>query len=214
MTLFRVFLPLISCFALAHPLRAHPSQQNAMWVQFEPSQVHVAIDVSLKELAAVWGVALEPNSPPEIAGIEEAAQKHTDYVLGHLILSVRTSALRGRSIKFTPPATMGDPERTFFQYELEYPFHGSPPSEVNFYHDMLKEWPYSPGTPWDVSYIIRAKRQGSDVVNSWLLGFQKSTPLSTGCAEDARPETRVSTASSVPSFFKDLWQSMLRMIGR
>jgi hypothetical protein len=109
---------------------------------------------------------------------------------------------------------MSDPERTFFQYELEYPYAGARPSEVIFYHEMLKEWPYSPDTPWDVSYIVRAKRQGSDVVNSWLLSFQKSTTLPTGFAEETQKGTGAITPAEAPSFLKDFWQSLLRKIGR
>lgn len=180
-----------------------------MWVQFEPSQVHVAIDVSLKELAAAWSVADKQEGPPDAADFLEPAQKHKSYILDHLVISSETTPLKGRVIKVSPPPIMADPERTFFQYELEYPLSGPPPRELNFYHEMLKEWPYAPDTAWDVSYIIRAKRQGSEIVNSWLLGFQKSVPISTGYGENPREAEPPARSPKESSLIQKLWHSLL-----
>lgn len=173
-------MPILTSLTLCPLSEAHPSQQNAMWVQFEPSQVHLALNVSLKELAAVWGIALPEESSTDPSSMLWAAQQHTSYIQEHLHLFEETTRLTGSVLKVTPPANFGDPEGTYFQYELEYPFSGPPPKALSISQDMLKEWPYAPGVPWDISYIIRAKRSDDETVSSWLLRFQTPTELPTG----------------------------------
>ena len=149
---------------------AHPNLQDAMWVQFEPQLVRVAVNVSLKELTVAQSVG----------GDALAAERHGDYVLKHLALSIGKTALVGKVIKLTPPPLVADPEQTFFQYELEYPLPGPMPEAVVFFHTMLAEWPYAIGTAWDVSYVVRAKRAGSSEVTSWLLRYSQPTAIATG----------------------------------
>lgn len=186
---------------------AHPNQQNAMWVQFEPGLVHVAVDVSLKELSAAAGIEAVEGAAPEDAQFFQAAEAHCDYVLRHLTISIGTAVLSGRVLKLSPPAKMGDPEKTFFQYELEYPFDLPPPREVRFEQDMLKERPYARGVPWDISYIVRTKCAGSDRVSSWLLSFQKPTDFLTGWGSVDLPREVAPENSPL----KRLWIAILRL---
>lgn len=186
---------------------AHPNQQNAMWVQFEPALVHVAVDVSLKELAAAAGIEAVEGADPEDAKLFQAAEAHRDYVLRHLTVSIGTAVLSGRVLKLSPPVKTGDPEKTFFQYELEYPFDLPPPREVRFEQDMLKERPYAPGVPWDISYIVRTKCAGSDRVSSWLLSFQKPADFLTGW--DSADLPREATPENSP--LKNLWLAIRRL---
>jgi len=187
-----------------------------MWVQFEPSQIHLALDVSLQELSAAWSAPAQ--APPE-AGTEPflgAAQQHQSYILDHLVISVGTDRLTGSVVKISPPAKMGDPERTFFQYELQYPLLGAPPKAVWFYHDMLKEWPYAPGTAWHISYIVRTKRTGLDSVTSWLLSPGKPMEFLTGWAADSQPPpdaSREIKPQPEPGSFKNVLQHLRRLLG-
>jgi hypothetical protein len=45
---------------------------------------------------------------------------------------------------------------------------------------MLREFPYSAGQSWDVSYVVRVKHEGSNEVTSWLLRYDQPSELSTG----------------------------------
>lgn len=54
---------------------AHPNLQDAMWVQFEPQLVRVAVNVSLKELTVAQGVGSD--------ALGLAAERHGEYVLLH-----------------------------------------------------------------------------------------------------------------------------------
>ncbi len=209
-------LSLLPWLALCLGAEAHPNPQNAMWVQFEPSQIHLALDVSLQELSAAWSA---PAQAPLEAGPEPflgAAQQHQAYILDHLVISVGTNRLTGSVTKISPPAKMGDPERTFFQYELQYPLPGAAPKTVWFYQDMLKEWPYAPGTAWNISYIVRTKRAGLDSVTSWLLSPGKPMEFLTGWDADSQnpPDaSREIKPQPEPGFFKNALQHLRRLLG-
>lgn len=147
-----------------------------MWVVFEEKCVHLAVNVSLKEIA----VAQQIPSDADEAALTTAAEKHEDYVLSHLVISVGEKSLTGRVVNVMPPFQRGDPENTFFQYEIEYALDGPPPADVAFFHTMLKEWPYAAGEAWNVSYVVRTKRAGMAEVSSRLLPRQQQTLISTG----------------------------------
>ncbi len=181
---------LVAClFLLVSHLaaHAHPNLQNAMWVQFEPQCVRVAVNVSVKELTVAQSVALAESGAADAAAMQRAAEAHRDYVLSHLVLHVGKDPLAGKVTKLTPPPLFADPEKTFYQYELEYQLHGPPPGEVAFFHSMLAEWPYAAGTAWEVSYVVRTKRANSDVVSSWLLRNQERAVFPTGWPGAAQP---------------------------
>ncbi len=147
-----------------------------MWVQFEPQCVRVAVNVSVKEIAVAQHIATDADT----ATLAAAAEKHSGYVLSHLVLSTGEKSLAGRVINVTPPPQITDAESTFFQYEIEYALDGSPPAEVAFFHTMLNEWPYAVGESWNVSYVVRTKRAGTAEVSSRLLRNQERTLIPTG----------------------------------
>lgn len=211
-----LILTVLPWLALAFAAGAHPNPQNAMWVQFEPAQIRLALDVSLQELAAAWGIPPQEDAHSDPTPFLKGAQQHKAYILEHLSISVGTDRLQGEVVKVSPPTKLGDPERTFFQYELEYPLPGAPPKAVWVYHDMLKEWPYAPDTAWDVHYIVRTKRTGSDTMNSWLLRPGKPMELTTGWPEESQapPKGPVEIQPQPKSsLFKNVLRDALRLLG-
>ena len=171
-----LFLALLGSTGIAE---AHPLLQNALWVQFEPTRVHVAVNVSVREIAVAQGLPAKDDNF-DGAAVAAAAEKHRDYVLQHLQCSVKGRALAGRVVQVTDPPIYSEPEKTFYQYELEYPFDGPTPGKVTITQDMLREWPYAVGTPWDVTYIVRLKRSDSDEIATALLRSQQPTDFPTG----------------------------------
>jgi len=163
-----------ACAGLAHPLL-----QNAMWVQFEAHRVHVAVNVSEREIAVAQSLP-SPGDSFDAAIISAAAERHRDYVAKHLIVRIDGQTLTGKVIQVTDPPISSEPEKTYYQYELEYPFNGPPPAKVTFTQDMLREWPYAIGTAWDVNYVVRLKHFGSDEVSTGLLREQQPTDFPTG----------------------------------
>ena len=151
-----------------------------MWVQFEPADVRVAINVSLREICVVQNLSTNFNSDKFAAPSDGVLARQSDYVLAHLKVSAGNNLLSGVLVKFIRPPSIGELEQTFFQYELVFPFTGPPPAEVTFENDMLKGLPYAIGTPWNVSYVIRAKRAGDDSATTWLLGYEQPATIPTG----------------------------------
>ena len=169
----------IALLASALAAQAHPNLQNAMWVQFEPSMVHVALNVSLDELGVAHVLKLGDDKKQNLDELSKAAQAHGDYLLKHLTLTVEKKALAGNVVAVGAPQSVEDWGKGFVQFELKYPFSGPPPSEVVFSQDMLREWPYAAGTAWNISYAVRAKRSDSKEIRSFLLPLQKETTIPT-----------------------------------
>lgn len=206
---------LLACFiflAVRPAGHAHPSLQNAMWVQFEPQMVRVAVNVSLKEILVAHGVAPGASGGVDPTALERSAEEHGRYVLSHLALSVEDVSLTGTVAKLTPPRLFGDPEKTFYQYELEYPLAGPPPAEVAFFHSMLKEWPYAAGTAWDVSYVVRTKRLDSAEVSTWLLRNQERASFPTGWPGAAQPTAQGGAADGWRTFREYLWHGVMHIL--
>jgi hypothetical protein len=182
--------------------RAHPLLQNAMWVQFEPARVHIAVNVSVREIAVA-------QSLPAVGGgfdaklVATAAERHRDYVRRHLSVRIGGRALIGTVLQVTNPPVASEPEKTFYQYELAYPFTGPLPDKVTIAADMLREWPYAIGTPWDVTYLMRLKRAGSDEITTALLPSNRPIDFPTGweaASPDGSPPLAVQSASHWPIF--------------
>jgi hypothetical protein len=179
---------------------AHPLLQNAMWIVFAPDRARVAVNVSLREIVVAQELKAEPNA---IASddLDAAARKHGKYLLSHLSLRDNSHDLSGKITKITPPVLFAaDPEQTFYQYELEYPYRTTaPPSSIRIAHTMLKEWPYGLGQAWDVTYAVRLKRSDDPTVKTGLLRGGASEEFATGFA--AAPGAEAAAAHAHESSF-------------
>ena len=145
--------------------------------------MRVDVNVSVKELSVAHGIeGLPVNGVGRLdtGAIKRAADDHRDYVLHHLKLSVGPSVLEGKMIGLISPPFFADPVQTFYQYQIEYPFVGPPALEIGFFHEMLKEWPYSVGTAWNVSYVVRTKQADGTEASPWLLPYQQAISIPTG----------------------------------
>jgi len=115
-------------------------------------------------------------------------------------------------IGFTRPPVIGGLEQTFFQYELLYPCTGLPPAEVTFENDMLKGLPYAIGTPWNVSYVIRAKRAGDATAATWLLGCEQPATIPTGW-ENVNPAiSQAPTTQGWRTFYEYLRHGIMHIL--
>lgn len=176
---------LLFVFAGVSAAVAHPNLLDAMWVQVEPQRVHVAVNVSLKEICVAQSVALSPFGVVDVDALTAGVDRHQGYVLAHLKISAGTNFLSGKLVSVTPPAELDQAENSFYQYEFEYPLAGLPPAELTLFHDMLKEWPYAAGTVWNVSYVVRLKKSDADAVNVQLLPSGQRVTVATGWPANA-----------------------------
>jgi hypothetical protein len=191
MRIFIVFLLALS--AAVRQAEAHPLIQQPMWVLSEPSHVRVAVNVSAREIGVAQGLeAREDGAIPDAARLADAAEREGDYVRRHLRVLADGRELAGEVTKITPPPVFASDEKTLYQYELDFPISGPEASEITISQDMLREFPYAAGMAWDVSYVVRLKRAGSDEVTTSLLSsrqpFEFPTRVTTGEAgKPARP---------------------------
>ncbi|HEY3897991.1 MAG TPA: HupE/UreJ family protein [Chthoniobacter sp.] len=191
-----VFVALILA---ARSALGHPLLQNAMWVQFEPARIRLAVNVSVREITIAQGLTAKDDNFDSIA-LGAAVEKHGTYVADHLSVSADGHTLHGKVVHVTDPPIVSEPEKTFYQYELDYPLEGPPPATVTISQDMLREWPYAIGTSWDVSYLVRYKRSDSNEVSAAILPREKPTDFQTGWKTANAP----SASQPAPS---DTWRT-------
>jgi len=180
--MWRPLLIVVFLLWLVLPAKAHPLMQNSMWVVFAPDRARVAVNVSVKEILVAQKQPLESEVPRSREELEMLAKQNSEYVATHLHLTAEGKSLIGSVVTVNPPPLVGgDTEQTYFQYELVFPWiDGVAPAGVAFRHDMLKEFPYAVGQPWDVSYAMRLKRSDQNDVTTGLLRSQASQEFPTG----------------------------------
>ena len=177
-----VFLAL---FLLALPAGAHPLLQDAMWLVFSPERVRVAVNVSLKEITVAQTVQAAADGGYDAGELAAAAERHREYLVKHLEVRAGGRTLAGTVTKVSPPPMFTSAEKTFYQYEMEYPLDGAKPRAVSLRHEMLREFPYAAGMAWDVSYVVRMKRDDSPDISTGLLRAGSAAEFATGWDEPA-----------------------------
>jgi len=151
-----------------------------MWILSEPGHIRLAVNVSAREIGVALGLeGGEDGAIVDPARLAEAAEREGDYVRRHLRIQADHRELTGRITKISPPPAFTSDEKTLYQYELDYPIAGPPASEITVSQDMLREFPYAAGMAWDVSYVVRLKRSGSDEISSGLLRAQQPFAFAT-----------------------------------
>lgn len=190
-----LILALLALFG-ASTAQAHPLLQDAMWVLFGPEKVRLAVNVSARELAVAQKLESTGDDAFAVEHLAAAAERHRDYVVAHLHLRAGERELPGRVVQITPPPLFGNAEQTFFQFELEYPLGDAKPDQIAISHEMLREFPYAPGESWDVTYVMRIKRAGSDEVESALLRAGAPLAFATGAVTPVAAQTRTASARS------------------
>jgi len=143
---------------LAGPASAHPILQNPIWIEVAPDRLEVKLYVSMRELNVVQGLPIAADGSVDMAEAEEAAPRHTPYLLDHLFFKADGQLLQGQVEEVTPPKHVGKgvegPDRAHFIYQIKYPMP-LPPARITFSQIMVKEFPSAPGVPWDLSYAYR-----------------------------------------------------------
>src|SRR6266702_4157241 len=80
-----------------------------------------------------------------------------------LVAAAYGRPLDGRVVK-VPAEADGRPV-----YEIEYRIAGGAPARIAFEEDVLREFEFAPGNPWEASYVVRARRDGASPMEGLLL---------------------------------------------
>ena len=144
---------------------AHPVSQGALDIVILPERVAVTARVSMEEVlvAAAYG--------GKNLSTLEMLRQHGEYLLAHFRVSADGQRLTGRVVKI-PEQTGGQPV-----YQLEYEIGGSTPARISLEEDLLREFEFAPGNPWEASYVVRARRGAGQEVEGLLLTWREPLVL-------------------------------------
>jgi hydrogenase/urease accessory protein HupE len=137
---------------------AHPVAQGALEIVVFPERLSVTATVSMEEVL----VAAAYSGLKEMPAID-MMHMHGDYLLAHFRVAADGLRLAGRVVKL-PEQAGGRPN-----YILEYPMPGGAPARIAIEEDVLREFQFAPGNPWEASYVARASVDGSPAKEGMLL---------------------------------------------
>ena len=170
----RRLLWLVSGFVLsALYASAHPVAQGAMDIVLLPDHIELKARVSNEEafVAEAFGEKNQDN-----ATLEGVRERHGQYLLSHLRLSVDDVAVNGRIVEITPPQETKPEALIGYTLWFDLPSRHQPPAQLHLEEDVLNEFVFAPGNRWEASYIVRIAR-GSEVLREGLL-LTSRQPLS------------------------------------
>lgn len=188
-----LFLALIFALSLGST-SAHPLLQDSMWVVVGADRVRVAVNASVREIAVTHDVKDNTPIPNDRGDWEPMARGYGEYLATHLWVRADGVDLPGKFLKLTQPASLTNgPEETIYQFEFEYPLlSGSRPERIALQHKVLSEYPYAPGQSWDVTYVMRIKRDDRPEVAAGLL---RAGVVQEFSLEEMKPVTEHATGS-------------------
>jgi hypothetical protein len=150
---------LFACLALAPRIAAaHPVAQGALEVVVFPERVSVTARVSMEEVLVGAAHGGQKN-----ASALDMVRRHGAYLLAHFRVAANGRQLDGRVVK-VPAQADGRPV-----YELEYELAEVMPAQVTLEQDVLREFEFAPGNPWEASYVVRIQRHDGPAVEGLLL---------------------------------------------
>jgi hypothetical protein len=147
----------IFLLAVAPQAYAHPVAQGALDIMLASDRITVQATVSSEEVlvAAAYGGGTATS-------ILDAVRRHGEYLRAHLSIKADGRALAGRVIAV--PERIEGP----LAYRLDDPLTTTP-TRVELTQNVLREFEFAPGNPWEASYLIRLGVAGRPVVEGGLL---------------------------------------------
>jgi hypothetical protein len=157
------------------PAGAHPVAQGALDIAVLPGRVSVTARVSMEELlvAAAYGAPTDGSAAARV-------RRHGDYLLGHLRVFADERQLEGRVVRVSGQAVFGP------TYELEYRGFDGVPGRIGVQQDVLREFEFAPGNPWEASYAMRVGWPGEPAVEGLLLTAREPLVVDRSAAAEAR----------------------------
>ena len=181
----------LACMALFFPARtlAHPVALGAIEVVIHPDRITLQAKVSVEEVCVSNALRVNDQQVYGAQQLLAAYGRHGEYLLKHLRLHADGRELSGRVVKIAPPgggAADLDPlevQKNFAVYRFEYalPAGGAAPQEIQLEQNVLKEFVYAPGNPWEAAYVARFALSTRKTFEMSLL--KGGVPLRFDCAK-------------------------------
>jgi HupE / UreJ protein len=158
-------------------VQAHPVSQGALEVAIFRDHIDVRATVTMEEVL----VAAAYDGQHDLSQLERV-RGHGEYLLLHLRVIANGKRLEGR-VAGVPERTSGRPS-----YELEYrPTEGGLPGRITLQQDVLREFDFAPGNPWEASYLVRVSHEGGSPLAGFLLTSRDPLILETRMHETGSP---------------------------
>jgi len=164
----RYCLLVLALFA-ARIAGAHPVAQGALEIEILPGRIELRATVSREEVLVAAAFGGREGIP-----YPEAVRYHGAYLLAHLQVWADGRALQGHVLKVLDQAA-GRPA-----YTLEYRLTGGVPARLELRQDVLREFEFAPGNPWEASYLVRIFRQGRPPAEGLLLTSKEALAFDLG----------------------------------
>ncbi len=165
---------------------AHPLAQGRMDVVIYRDKITLWARVSVEQV--VVQQSLPTNDDGVIVTQSDAYRVHGKYLLKHVYLSADGKRLEGRVIAVQEPDNKtlvpGDPGKEYAIYEIEY-IPSTVPAAIELREDVLLEVEFTPGNPWQSTYITGIRQEQSLGQENLLL--TSSNTLKYTCNWSAAP---------------------------
>ncbi len=122
---------------------AHPISQGALDIDLSPGRLHIRARVPVEEVFVANAFA-DGNAP----SLADAWKQHGQYFLEHFRISADGEGLTGAVTRVTEAGT------NHIVYDLDYPLRASP-GRLSVSQNLLNEFLYAPGNPWEATFIVR-----------------------------------------------------------
>ncbi|MCI0652991.1 MAG: HupE/UreJ family protein [Methylococcaceae bacterium] len=135
-----LFLPIIAV--------AHPISQGALELDLSPGKLHVRARVPIEEI--LIANAFAAGNTTSLAG---AWKEHGQYFLRHFQVFADGRQLTGAVTGLTEAGN------NYVVYDLDYPL-SIMPNKLSLSQNLLNEFLYAPGNPWEATFVVRIHDQG------------------------------------------------------
>ena len=184
-------------------------------MEYTETDIEVRVHVSAKEICTAAGLPFDLDGQLDHEQLTDAAPKHWDYFKKHFQLSSNGQELAGELVKADPPdswvptptdkneTTPNDgPDRIHFTFHLKYACP-QPPQRITLTQNMMAEFSYTPGTPFNFSYVPRIARKGKPSTDFGMLPANGTFDVATEFA----PAVTEANAATQPAP-RGLWSSL------
>jgi hypothetical protein len=120
-----------------------------MAITVHADRIELRVTVSLEEVLVAGAWAGNSKS-----GGLEAIRDHGDYLLAHLHIRADGESVAGHVIE-VPMKSSGQ-----LTYRFEYRLTVATTKRLTFRQDVLREFNFAPGNPWEASYMVRMGLDG------------------------------------------------------
>ena len=192
---FARFFLVLQCAAFA--ALAHPVAQGAMDISMSADAIDIHARVSVEEAFVATAFGGKANAG---ATLDEVWQRHGEYLLAHLQLTADGLPLAGKVTAQTPPASTAPEGRVAYDLRFDLPPRKTRPGAIVLRQNMLNEFVFAPGNPWEASYIVRLSQAGHAAQTARL--FTSREPLTFACDWSATPAPPASERSMAGAFVR------------